>query len=77
MSSWVVVHWYYALLAAAGFIVMMAVFIHCAKVHTPSSNPNLPTNRNFGATLKQPIDTLRRRTASRGQGNGECKAADF
>lgn len=41
-------------------IIVMAVFIKCCAVHTPSSNPKKPPARRFSETLRRPAETLRR-----------------
>ena len=67
--------WYVALGSIIGFIVVMAGFIRCFSVHTPSSNPRLPPAFDIGGTLRRPHRTLRR-MASREYGNEPPPAYD-
>ena len=52
--------WYIAVGSVIGFIVIMAGFIRCFSVHTPTSNPRLPAAYDIGGTLRRPHRTLRR-----------------
>jgi len=48
------------------FVIVMSIFIRCCAIHTPSSNPNLPKNLNFGETLRRPVRSLQQKVSTRG-----------
>lgn len=58
--DWVTVYWWAVLFMAIVFVILMALFIRCFAVHTPSSNPKRAPARRFTDTLKHPMGTLRR-----------------
>ena len=60
ITRWMTEKWYIALIAGIGFVILMAGFIRCFSLHTPSSNPNLPVAHDINATLKRPVRTFRR-----------------
>ena len=57
--------WYIVLVSVIGFIVIMAAFIKCFSMHTPSSNPRLPQAYAVTGTLTRPHRTLRRMVSFR------------
>ncbi|XP_043197730.1 disintegrin and metalloproteinase domain-containing protein 10-like [Amphibalanus amphitrite] len=74
--EWVTHYWWAVLLMAVAFVVVMALFIRCCAVHTPSSNPKRAPARKFTDTLKHPMDTLKRqhRHPRRGGGGGGARS---
>ena len=52
--------WYVVLISGIAFIAIMAAFIRCFSLHTPSSNPTLPPAYDVQGTLRRPQRTLRR-----------------
>ncbi|XP_037092408.1 disintegrin and metalloproteinase domain-containing protein 10 homolog [Pollicipes pollicipes] len=58
--EWITHYWWAVLLISVAFVVVMALFIRCCAVHTPSSNPKRAPPRKFADTLKHPMDTLKR-----------------
>ncbi|GAB6032048.1 hypothetical protein CHUAL_010417 [Chamberlinius hualienensis] len=61
VAIWVTEFWWGVLLMGIGVIVLMAVFIKCCAVHTPSSNPKKPPARRLTDTLRRPAQSLRRK----------------
>lgn len=57
--------WYIVLVSGIAFIAIMAAFIQCFSLHTPSSNPRLPEAYAIGGTLRRPQRTLRRMVSFR------------
>lgn len=55
--AWIQEYWWATILIALGVIILMALFIKCFSVHTPSSNPNLKEARK----VSHYTNTLRRR----------------
>jgi len=61
VAEWVTENWWAVLLSGVSFIIVMAMFIKCCAVHTPSSNPKKPPARRISDTLRRPAQTLRRK----------------
>ena len=59
--------WYIILVSVIAFIVIMAAFIKCFSIHTPSSNPRLPQAYAITDTLRRPRRQLRRMTSFRNE----------
>ncbi|PIK57918.1 ADAM10 metallopeptidase [Apostichopus japonicus] len=55
--SWIQEYWWATILICLGVIILMALFIKCFSVHTPSSNPNMKQARK----VSHYTNTLRRR----------------
>ena len=53
IKKFVTEKWYLILVSVIGFIVVMAGFIKCFSLHTPSSNPRLPVAYAVGDTLRR------------------------
>ena len=53
--------WWAVLLIVVGVVILMAVFIRCCAIHTPSSNPNMPKNLHFTETLRRPVRSLQQK----------------
>lgn len=61
VKQWVTLNWWAVLLMMVSLIVVMAVFIRCCAVHTPSSNPRKAPALRITDTLRRPGDTFRRK----------------
>ncbi|XP_040354953.1 disintegrin and metalloproteinase domain-containing protein 10 [Ixodes scapularis] len=61
VKQWVTLNWWAVLLMLIALIVVMAVFIRCCAVHTPSSNPRRAPALRIADTLRRPGDTFRRK----------------
>ncbi|XP_064471223.1 disintegrin and metalloproteinase domain-containing protein 10-like isoform X2 [Ornithodoros turicata] len=61
VKQWVTLNWWAVLLMLIALIVVMAVFIRCCAVHTPSSNPRRAPALRIQDTLRRPGDTFRRK----------------
>lgn len=61
VKQWVTLNWWAVLLMLVALIVVMAVFIRCCAVHTPSSNPRKAPALRISDTLRRPGDTFRRK----------------
>ncbi|XP_050035329.1 disintegrin and metalloproteinase domain-containing protein 10-like [Dermacentor andersoni] len=61
VKQWVTLNWWAVLLMMVALIVVMAVFIRCCAVHTPSSNPRKAPALRISDTLRRPGDTFRRK----------------
>lgn len=61
IAQWVTEFWWAVLLMGIALIIVMAVFIKCCAVHTPSSNPKKQPALRFSETLRHPTETLRRK----------------
>ncbi|CAI5438077.1 unnamed protein product [Caenorhabditis angaria] len=59
LTQWVQDNWWIVVLGGIGFLVMMALFVKCCAVHTPSTNPNKPPALNIYQTLTRPGTLLR------------------
>lgn len=57
-------YWWAVLLMCIAFVILMAIFIRCFAIHTPSSNPNLPKNLHFSETLRRPVRSLQKQVRS-------------
>ncbi|KAG1654923.1 Disintegrin and metalloproteinase domain-containing protein 10 [Nymphon striatum] len=60
IAEWVTEYWWGVLLMGVAFIILMALFIKCCAVHTPSSNPKKAPALKISDTLRRPSQTLRR-----------------
>ena len=47
-------HWWVVVCAGILLFILMALFIKCCAVHTPSTNPNKPPALNIYQTLTRP-----------------------
>ncbi|KAI6223634.1 hypothetical protein M3Y99_01444900 [Aphelenchoides fujianensis] len=61
VSQWSREHWWACVLIGVGVLLLMAVFVKCCAVHTPSTNPNKLPAQHFADTLRHPGTLLRRR----------------
>ncbi|KAI6222128.1 hypothetical protein M3Y95_00951500 [Aphelenchoides besseyi] len=61
VSQWSREHWWACVLIGVGVLVLMAIFVKCCAVHTPSTNPNKLPAQHFADTLRHPGTLLRRR----------------
>ena len=59
--------WYIVLVSVIAFIGIMAAFIKCFSLHTPTSNPRLPQAMPVTGTLRRPHRTLRRMASFRNE----------
>lgn len=60
VSQWSREHWWACLLIGIGALIVMAIFVKCCAVHTPSTNPNKLPAQHFTDTLRHPGTLLRR-----------------
>ncbi|KAK0425194.1 hypothetical protein QR680_009080 [Steinernema hermaphroditum] len=65
VSQWVQEHWWAVILMGIGVIIVMALFVKCCAVHTPSTNPNKMPALNFYDTLRHPQTLMHRRRHTR------------
>eukprot|EP00095_Tigriopus_kingsejongensis_P005881 maker-scaffold38_size502422-snap-gene-4.24 protein:Tk05881 transcript:maker-scaffold38_size502422-snap-gene-4.24-mRNA-1 annotation:"disintegrin and metalloproteinase domain-containing protein 10 isoform x3" len=61
IAQWMTEYWYVVLLSGIAFVIVMAIFIRCCAIHTPSSNPNLPKNLHLNETLRRPVRSLQQK----------------
>ena len=54
VSEWVQEHWWAVVLMGIGLTLIMAVFVKCCAVHTPSTNPNKAPAQSIYETLRRP-----------------------
>jgi disintegrin and metalloproteinase domain-containing protein 10 len=54
MSQWVKEHWWACVLIGLAILMLMALFVKCCAVHTPSTNPNKLPPAHFTETLRHP-----------------------
>ncbi|CDW56439.1 disintegrin family protein [Trichuris trichiura] len=66
LSQWVQEKWWATVLMGIGLLLVMALFIRCCAVHTPSTNPRKPPAHSIYETLRHP-STLLRSTPNRSQ----------
>uniref|UniRef100_A0A5S6Q728 ADAM10 endopeptidase n=1 Tax=Trichuris muris TaxID=70415 RepID=A0A5S6Q728_TRIMR len=59
LSQWVQEKWWATVLMAIGLLLLMALFIRCCAVHTPSTNPRKPPAHSIYETLRHPSTLLR------------------
>ncbi|KAI2811698.1 Disintegrin and metalloproteinase domain-containing protein 10 [Blomia tropicalis] len=71
IKQWVTTYWWACTLVMFGAMLVMAAFIKCCAVHTPSSNPKRKKALRLSETLRRPADTLRRK--SRDRLNGQSR----
>uniref|UniRef100_A0A0N5BZL3 ADAM10 endopeptidase n=1 Tax=Strongyloides papillosus TaxID=174720 RepID=A0A0N5BZL3_STREA len=67
IREWITEHWYFCIGSGFVLLVLMALFVKCCAVHTPSTNPNKLPAQSFYDTLRHPGTLVRRR---RGPTNG-------
>lgn len=60
MSQWVRENWWACVLIGIGILMLMALFVKCCAVHTPSTNPNKLPPAHLTDTLRHPGTLLRR-----------------
>ncbi|KAI6170491.1 hypothetical protein M3Y97_01145500 [Aphelenchoides bicaudatus] len=60
VSQWSREHWWACLLIGIAVLIVMAIFVKCCAVHTPSTNPNKLPAQHFTDTLRHPGTLLRR-----------------
>ena len=65
LTNFLTEKWYIVLVSGIAFIAIMAAFIRCFSIHTPSSNPTLPQAYEFVSTLRRPSRTLHRMASFR------------
>ncbi|CAJ0572882.1 unnamed protein product, partial [Mesorhabditis spiculigera] len=65
VQQWVQESWWIVVLGGLGFLVLMALFVKCCAVHTPSTNPNKPPPLNIYQTLTRPSTLIRQRRQQR------------
>uniref|UniRef100_A0A1I8A7R9 ADAM10 endopeptidase n=1 Tax=Steinernema glaseri TaxID=37863 RepID=A0A1I8A7R9_9BILA len=65
VSQWVQEHWWAVILMGICLLVLMALFVKCCAVHTPSTNPNKMPALNFYDTLRHPQTLMHRRRHTR------------
>nr|CDJ85980.1 Blood coagulation inhibitor domain containing protein [Haemonchus contortus] len=61
VTQWVQEKWWVVVFGALVILVLMALFIKCCAVHTPSTNPNKPPALNLYQTLTRPSTLIRQR----------------
>ncbi|PAV83358.1 hypothetical protein WR25_16106 [Diploscapter pachys] len=61
VTQWVQEHWWVIVCAGILLFILMALFIKCCAVHTPSTNPNKPPALNIYQTLTRPGTLIRQR----------------
>uniref|UniRef100_A0A0N4Z735 ADAM10 endopeptidase n=1 Tax=Parastrongyloides trichosuri TaxID=131310 RepID=A0A0N4Z735_PARTI len=61
ISQWATEHWYYCIGSGFVILILMALFVKCCAVHTPSTNPNKLPAQSFYDTLRHPGTLVRRR----------------
>uniref|UniRef100_A0A8R1IBL5 ADAM10 cysteine-rich domain-containing protein n=1 Tax=Caenorhabditis japonica TaxID=281687 RepID=A0A8R1IBL5_CAEJA len=54
LTQWAQDNWWAVGVGGFIFLVMMALFVKCCAVHTPSTNPNKPPALNIYQTLTRP-----------------------
>ncbi|KAL3074853.1 hypothetical protein niasHS_014298 [Heterodera schachtii] len=59
-KEWVKEYWWACVLIGIFVIMLMALFVKCCAVHTPSTNPNKLPAQHFSDTLRHPGTLLRR-----------------
>ncbi|CAD5207716.1 unnamed protein product [Bursaphelenchus xylophilus] len=60
VSQWSRENWWACILIGIGVLFVMALFVKCCAVHTPSTNPNKLPAQHFSDTLRHPGTLLRR-----------------
>ncbi|UYV71774.1 ADAM10 [Cordylochernes scorpioides] len=61
VKQWVTTYWWAVMLMLVALAIVMAGFIKCCAVHTPSSNPRKAPALRITDTLRHPASTLRRK----------------
>ncbi|KAG9510545.1 Disintegrin and metalloproteinase domain-containing protein 10, partial [Fragariocoptes setiger] len=61
IKQWATTYWWACMLMLVAFIMLMAAFIKCCAVHTPTSNPKKRPALRITDTLRRPADKLRRK----------------
>lgn len=61
VTQWVQEHWWVVVCGGLALLIVMAVFVKCCAVHTPSTNPNKPPALNIYQTLTRPGTLIRQR----------------
>ena len=69
-------HWWLTVLICVTATIVFILFVKIFSVHTPSSNPNMPKNRQFRETVSTLPRTLRR-TRSRHSSSGYSGGRPF
>ncbi|CAI2318262.1 unnamed protein product [Caenorhabditis sp. 36 PRJEB53466] len=59
LTQWAQDNWWAVGVGGLVFLVMMALFVKCCAVHTPSTNPNKPPALNIYQTLTRPGTLIR------------------
>ncbi|KAF1770706.1 hypothetical protein GCK72_002527 [Caenorhabditis remanei] len=59
LTQWAQDNWWAVGVGGLIFLVMMALFVKCCAVHTPSTNPNKPPALNIYQTLTRPGTLIR------------------
>uniref|UniRef100_A0A914UQV4 ADAM10 endopeptidase n=1 Tax=Plectus sambesii TaxID=2011161 RepID=A0A914UQV4_9BILA len=78
VSEWVQEHWWAVVLFGIGLTLVMAVFVKCCAVHTPSTNPNKAPAQSIYETLRRPQTLIHRphhrnRTPAAADANGGAR----
>ncbi|KRY52854.1 Disintegrin and metalloproteinase domain-containing protein 10, partial [Trichinella britovi] len=67
LTQWVQDNWWAAILMGIALLILMALFIKCCAVHTPSTNPRKPPAHSIYETLRHPSTLLRSAPSSSAQ----------
>ncbi|KRZ05584.1 Disintegrin and metalloproteinase domain-containing protein 10, partial [Trichinella zimbabwensis] len=67
LTQWIQDNWWAAVLMGIALLILMALFIKCCAVHTPSTNPRKPPAHSIYETLRHPSTLLRSAPSSAAQ----------